>query len=243
MEREVDIAREDTREEPSRSVGRKKNRRGEGGGGVRLMGSSWIVVPFFFVPVPARSLAPLPGSARRDVLGENSRGLPRRQHPMNDRRKTQAIWVSPLLITNRLVSHKLARWDRCAPRTPFLLRFHISEPFAAAHKYETRGQLVFASEIEYGQVDERRSHVRGGEGGPPEESIPLRCGFLLSRRVDSLLENSCRRMDCGFQGLRFPPSEPRSRTDRKNSLRSARVHQPGLSFNASPLLRFFLRQH
>lgn len=112
------------------------------------MGSSWIVVPFFFVPVPARSLAPFLGSARRDVLGENSRGLPRRQHPMNDRRKTQAIWVSPLLITNRLVSHKLARWDRCAPRTPSSSASTFRNR-SAAHKYETRGQLVFASEIEY----------------------------------------------------------------------------------------------
>jgi len=168
------------------------------------MGSSWIVVPFFFVPVPARSLAPFLGSARRDVLGENSRGLPRRQHPMNDRRKTQAIWVSPLLITNRLVSHKLARWDRCAPRTPSSSASTFRNR-SAAHKYETTRICKW----DWVRPGWRETFARSptSRREPPEESIPLRCGFLLSRCVDSLLKNSCRRMDCGFQGLRFPSSE------------------------------------
>lgn len=49
-------------------------------------------------------------------------------------------------------------------------------------------RAAFASEIEYGQVDERRSHVspRRGTGESLKERTSLRRGFLLSRRADSL---------------------------------------------------------
>lgn len=200
------------------------------------MGSSWIVVPFFFVPVPARSLAPFLGSARRDVLGENSRGLPRRQHPMNDRRKTQAIWVSPLLITNRLVSHKLARWDRCAPRTPSSSASTFRNR-SAAHKYETRGQLVFASEIEYGQVDERRSHVPLRRGGNRRKKVSLYdvdfCSPGASTRYSKIPAEGWIADSKGYAS----PRASQAWTDRKNSLRSARVHQPGFHLT---LLLFFV---
>lgn len=52
------IAREDTREEPYALFVRRKKRRD-----VRLMGSSWIVIPFFFVP--GSQLVPSPHSRFR----------------------------------------------------------------------------------------------------------------------------------------------------------------------------------
>lgn len=228
-----------TREEAPSLRGKKK--KGDRGG-VRLMGSSWIA-SYLFSSSRLVPFVPSLGSACRGVLGEreDSRGLPRRQHPMNDRRKTQAIWVFPVAYYQSPRQSQIGSVGPvCAPyRSPCPLpRFHISEPFKPhtdTHAY--MWGPVFASEIEYGQVDERRSHVppRKGEG-PPEESIPLRCGFLLSLFLSLLtrrlvIRNSCRRASAKdglrIRGLR---TSERSERDRKNSLRSTRVYRTAACF-------------
>lgn len=126
----------------------------------------------------------------------------------------------------------------CAADPSVLLRFHISEPFSRTQIRDTRATRICKWDW-VGQVDERRSHVpprRGTKGGPPEESIPLRCGFLLSRRADSLLENSCRRLDRGFEGLTLPFE--RAKCGPIVKIHYA-AHQPRVSCNASPPLCFF----
>lgn len=86
----------------------------------------------------------------------------------------------------------------------------------SVHVRSTR--IAFASEIEYGQVDERRSHVppRCGTRGWLEESISLRRGFFLSQR------RRCRRIvtkifaegrPCGFE-LRIRGGPKRRDTER-----------------------------
>lgn len=85
------------------------------------MGSSWIVVPFFFAPVPApRSFTPL-GSACCGLSWERIlAGYLDDNTQWTTAEKLKQFEVSPccLLPIASSVSHKLAWWDRYALRTP-----------------------------------------------------------------------------------------------------------------------------
>lgn len=255
MEKSWYRTREDTREEALRASWEEKKKGGGRRGGVRLMGSSWIVVPFFFVPgsqlVPSLppSVPLAAASPGRGLSGTTSTTTPNERPQKNSSNLSLPRCLLPIAssVTNWL------GWDRCALTNPGVsssastFRNHFgrnTNTHAYTHAYtrDTRASYLQVRLSTARLTRDVRTFPprRGGPKGgiPPEESIPLRCGFLLSRRADSLLENSCRRADCGFEG-HARVSEVTRGYDRKNSLQSTRVYQPRVLLNALLLLFFF----
>lgn len=126
---------------------RGKKKRGRGG--VRLMGSSWIVVPFFFVPVPACSFTPSLGSACRGVLGERTlSGTTSTTTPNERPQKNSSNLSLPVAYYQSPRQSQIGSVGPVCAANPVLLRFHISEPFSRTQirthtrAYETRGSRI-----------------------------------------------------------------------------------------------------